>query len=149
MSASEQLLTDISTAFGKDEVAAAVEKFAGAGGSLDPHLVARAFGDCMNLYRTKLLQALASRFGPWDCNFARDVVLAIKIEFERGGVAEELIPFVHDLDNFESIVLGQGCPQLMPYARTEILDKVKAEQEKRRGVLMTLLLTKVPLQLKW
>ena len=30
-------------------------------------------------------------------------------------------------------MLGQGCPQLSQYVQTEILDKVKAEQEKRRG----------------
>ena len=133
MSASDQLLTDLSAALKEAVVVAAAEKFAGAGGSVDPPLVARAIRVCfLSSHRTVLLQALASRSAPWDCNFARDIVLAIDYDFERGGIAKEIVPFVRDLDNFESIVLGQGCPQLSQYAQTEILDKVKAEQEKRR-----------------
>ena len=134
MSASDQLLTDLSAVVNEAAVVAAVEKFAGAGGSVDPPLVARAIRKCfLSSHRTVLLQALASRFALWDCNFARDIVLAIDYDYERGGVAKEIVPFVRDLDKFESIVLGQGCPQLSQYAQTEILDKVKAEQEKRRG----------------
>jgi hypothetical protein len=128
-----EFLTAISSAFGEAPVSEAVAEFKRTGGNATPSVVAKALASCMASYKGALLRALVDAFGPWDCAFARDVLLAVEFEFERAGVAEEFVPFVNDLENFERVAIGEGCPLLQGYARTTILGRVQEEMARRNG----------------
>ena len=133
-SPAEKLLADLSGAFGEEAVRAAVMGFQGSGGSMTPSMVTKSMAAVMASYKNLLLQILSSCYGPWDCQFARDVLLGVEFEFERSGIAEAMLPFVSDLDNFERIVIKEGCPGLANYAISNIMEQVRAEEARRHGV---------------
>ena len=132
-SPAEKLLADLSGAFGEEAVRAAVMGFQGSGGSMTPSMVTKCMAAVMASYKNVLLQILSSYYGPWDCQFARDVLLGVEFEFERSGVAEAMLPFVSDLDNFERIVIKEGCPGLASYAVSNLMEQVREEEARRQG----------------
>lgn len=128
-----EFLAAMGSAFSDDLVRQAVNDFHGRGGHATPSLLAKALSSCMASYKGTLLGEMCKHYGPWDCNFARDLLMAVEFDFERSTVAEEIIPFVQDLEQFERVVIGEGCPSLQGYARSNVLGKVEQEVAKRSG----------------
>ena len=95
----------------RGRIALACNAFRSAGGVPTAAIVPKALASVLSSCHGVVLRDLRAR-DVWMSTFARDVLMQFSHSYERENLLSVLVPYVHDPENFEDVVVSSAVPDL-------------------------------------